>query len=216
MSWNTWRIWKRSWATLNSLVDLSNWQPYTPHQIWGLLKDKGLPFWIAGGYALELFVGEPYRAHADLDIVVPRSAQQKLRTSLSEYAFYAADPPGQLRAWPDAEFLVKPIEDVWVKEQEGGPFVFQIMFLETDGLFWQFKRDPTVTGLITDYGWISAEGYPVIQPEIQLLHKAKSVREKDQIDFRECMPYLSDHQKSWLKQTLAQVHPNHPWLNEIG
>lgn len=196
-------------------MDLSNWRPYTPQKICGLLKDKGVPFWIAGGYALELFVGSPYRGHADLDIVIPRTEQQQLRKVLADFCFYAADPPGQLRVWPGDELLAKPIEDVWVKERAAGPFVFQIMFLETVEDRWLFKRNPQVTGLISEFGWISPEGYPVIGPHIQLLYKAKTVREKDALDFATCQPRLNESQRQWLIDALELVHPSHPWLNEL-
>jgi hypothetical protein len=196
-------------------MNLENWQPYQPGQLQALLQDKPVRYWFAGSHALALFVGGHYRAHADLDIVILRADQTRFQQALKGFSFYAADPPGSLRPWRLSEFLLKPINDVWVKEHLDEPFVFQIMFLDTVADRWLFKRDPAITGLISEFGLRTPQDYPIIRPEIQLLYKAKTVREKDQQDFRVCLPRLNRAQKQWLKEALERVHPEHDWIMEL-
>ncbi len=196
-------------------MNLENWQPYTPKQIANLLPDLNVPYWIAGGFALEIFVGRNYREHTDLDIVIRRDDQHIFRHHLSDYAFFAAAPPGKLRVWPKDERLPKLINDVWVKEQSEGPFVFQIMFLETDGEYWVYRRDTTIRGHLHNFGLVTKDGFPIIAPHIQLLYKAHRIRPKDKLDFDTCLAYLSKWQKSWLATTLKKVYGKHPWLNQL-
>ena len=196
-------------------MDLENWKPYQPGQLHALLEDEQLWYWIAGGYALELFVGVHYREHADLDVVIPRAEQLRFRHALEGFEFYAADPPGTLRPWRVGEFLPKPIDDIWVKAHLDEAFVFQIMFIDTAAERWVFKRDPAITCLMSEFGLRTPEGYPIIRPEIQLLYKAKTGREKDQHDFRVCLPCLNRAQKYWLKEALERAHPGHNWIKEI-
>lgn len=196
-------------------MDLNDWKPYQPDQIASILAGVEFPYWLAGGYALEYFVGTPYRNHADLDIVIRRSDQNALQLALPDYHFYAANPPGTLRPWHKDEYLGTSIHDVWVKAEAEGPFVFQLMFLETDGDAWLFRRDPRIRGPLSDYGWQTQEGNLVIAPHIQLLYKAKQVRDKDEIDFQACLPKIAEGQKQWLKVALQQVHPDHRWIAQL-
>ena len=49
--------------------------------------------------------------------------------------------------------------------------------------------------------------------EVQLLHKARGNRPKDQIDLRASLPHLSADAKAWLRQALDAEHPvGHPWI----
>ena len=59
------------------------------------------------------------------------------------------------------------------------------------------------------------DGVPYLVPEIVLLFKAKSARDKDEADFRAVLPHLSETRRAWLAETLAQVHPGHHWLPDL-
>jgi len=49
-----------------------------------------------------------------------------------------------------------------------------------------------------------------------LLAKAKHTRPKDEADFSNTVATLSAAEKRWLSDAIAQVHPGHRWLGEIG
>jgi hypothetical protein len=48
-----------------------------------------------------------------------------------------------------------------------------------------------------------------------LLFKAKHVRPKDQADFDDGLPLLTEAQRSTLSSLLDQVHPGHTWLARL-
>jgi hypothetical protein len=197
-------------------MDLAYWQPYTPSQLRTVLAGATFPYWLAGGYAIEQFVGEAYRAHDDIDIIVRRSDQAALRHALPTYHFYAADPPGTLRPWRQDEFLPHPIHDVWIKAEAEGAFVFQVMFMDTEDGMWLYRRDPRrLREPLADFGIATDSGDLMIRPEIQLLYKAKTVRPKDALDFQRALPKLAPPQKQWLKAKLQQFHPDHVWLEQL-
>ncbi|WP_440102113.1 nucleotidyltransferase domain-containing protein [Streptosporangium sp. H16] len=44
------------------------WEPAPLAEVVELFRGLGTPWWIAGGYAIELEVGHAYREHADIDV----------------------------------------------------------------------------------------------------------------------------------------------------
>ena len=52
------------------------WRPYSPTRL--IEKLKGIDWILAGGYALEAFVGEAYRPHDDIDVILQRSNQNAI------------------------------------------------------------------------------------------------------------------------------------------
>ena len=51
---------------------------------------------------------------------------------------------------------------------------------------------------------------------MQLLHKARAVRPKDQADFEVCAPLLDPARAGVAAAALELAHPGHPWLLELG
>src|SRR5262245_48195731 len=133
----------------------------------------GLPaqWWVAGGWAIDLWLWRMTREHSDLEISIWREDQLALREH-----------------WAGWEWFT-PREKEWVA-----------------------RRDPRVrvaaAGLIVrSERW----GVPVIAPEVQLLYKAKYVREKDRADYANAMERMSEGQKAWLREEVAMVHWGHEW-----
>jgi len=48
-----------------------------------------------------------------------------------------------------------------------------------------------------------------------LLFKARQAWPRDEADFAAIVPLLDEHQRAWLRDTLAQVHPGHAWLERL-
>ena len=59
------------------------------------------------------------------------------------------------------------------------------------------------------------DGIDYLRPEVQLLHKANSLRPKDRDDFAVCLPLLHAPARQWLKNALEVAHPGHTWLVEL-
>ncbi|MEU4265136.1 nucleotidyltransferase domain-containing protein [Streptomyces argenteolus] len=89
---------------------LGRWVPDRPEDVAAVFTKADFPWWIAGGYAIELAVGRVLRAHGDLDVLVLRRDQALVRQLLADWDLYVADPPGQgeLRPWRPGEVLHPP------------------------------------------------------------------------------------------------------------
>ena len=51
------------------------------------MRDFGRPWCVAGGWALDLFIGEQSRPHSDIDIALFREDQAALRVALDGWSF---------------------------------------------------------------------------------------------------------------------------------
>ncbi|HZS93479.1 MAG TPA: amino acid transporter, partial [Chloroflexota bacterium] len=87
-------------------TDLGNWEPFSPDKVAQLFRDLTVPWWVGGGWAIDLFVGRQTRAHADIDVQILRRDQLAVRRQMAGWELYAADPPGTLRLWQGLETLV--------------------------------------------------------------------------------------------------------------
>ncbi|KAB1977939.1 nucleotidyltransferase domain-containing protein [Streptomyces triticiradicis] len=172
------------------------------------------PWWIAGGYAIELAVGRELRAHGDLDVLVLRRDQALVHELLADWDLHVADPPGQgeLRPWRPGEVLRPPLHDIWCRRTSKAPWSVQLMLDEAEGTQWVSRRTPEIRLPINRLGRTSEAGIPYLVPEVQLFYKAKATRDKDETDFEAVLPLLDAPARAWLADAVKVIAPNHPWL----
>ena len=191
---------------------MSHWEPMSPAAAASLFGTAGVPWWIAGGYALSLVAGRSWRDHADLDVLVLRRDQLAVREVLAGWELWAADPPGTLRAWLPGEVLGPSVHDVWCRPDAGAAWQLQVMLDSSSGGFWVSRRNPDVRFPVAALG-IPVDGVPCLRPEAQLFYKAGSPRDKDTQDFFEVRGLLDEPARRWLASAIAGTHsPRHPWL----
>src|SRR4051794_11655311 len=70
------------------------------------------PWFVAGGWAIELYLGRVSRAHKDVDIAVFREDQLELQRHLAGWRLCKADG-GELRPWVEGEFIRLPVNTIW-------------------------------------------------------------------------------------------------------
>jgi hypothetical protein len=199
---------------------LGRWQPWNPDQTATFFAALHVPWWIAGGWALDLFLEKQTREHEDIDVLILRRDQQAVRTLLGTWDVQAALPPPRDEAWPFrswhlAEALDETIHDIWCRPDATQPWTIQLMIADTHGEQWLFRRMPTIRRSLATLGDTTPKGIPYLAPEIQLLYKAKGRRPKDEADFRHTVPALPRERRIWLRDALTQVHPHHPWLDQL-
>ncbi len=197
---------------MNIHIPLDRWSPLSVDHVVAVLADAPFTWCLAGGYAVEQFLGVSIRQHGDIDIVVYRDQQVIMQGWLKGWTLYAADPPGALRLWHEREFLPVGIHDIWGHQNHSEAWQLQIMLAEVDNEDWFSRHNPLIRGsrktMITLY-----QGIPCMRIEIQLLFKARNHRPKDDQDFYTCLPYLDMEAKAWLKDRLLILHPHgHDWL----
>ncbi|MEU7979773.1 hypothetical protein AB0B63_14690 [Micromonospora sp. NPDC049081] len=178
-----------------------------------LHSDIQKPWWMAGGYAIELFTDRVLRPHGDIDVVILRRDQQVVHQVLRGWDLQAADPPGHLRPWPSGETLPEHVHDIWCREDRTSPWRIQFMIEDAEGQRWRSRRHPAVTLPVAHLGRRTNRGWPYLAPEVQLHYKAKPVNQpaKDEIDFAAALPLLGGPASRWLDNALRTTIPDHHW-----
>lgn len=197
--------------------NLGEWSPASASEMAEVLKQANFPWWIAGGRAIELFVGRELRTHGDLDVLVLRRDQTRAQECLPGWDLHVADPPGtgKLRAWGFGEMLEEPLHDIWCRRTPDAPWSVQLMLDDAVGDEWASRRDPRVRMPITRLSHVAADGTPYLAPEMQFFYKAKNTREKDEVDFGAVLPSLDQDQRAWLLDALKLTAPEHPWRQRL-
>ncbi|MBT5872795.1 MAG: DUF3565 domain-containing protein [Candidatus Latescibacteria bacterium] len=200
-------------------VDAFRWQPISPSDVAKIMSGFGAPWWIAGGWAIDLFLGKHTRIHYDTDILVLRRDQNLLYEHLHDWQLHKAHS-GTLTRIESGDFL-EEIGDVWCRSGDDKPWAFQVMLMNTQSDNWVYKRCPEIRGPISEIGFQTADGIPYLKPAIQLLYKAKSETiEKDRHDFEHASAHLNSAERLWLMDGLRQQFgEGHEWidyLEEIG
>ncbi|WP_406080518.1 amino acid transporter [Streptomyces zaomyceticus] len=196
---------------------LGRWVPDRPEDVATVFAEADFPWWIAGGYGIELAVGRELRAHGDLDVLVLRRDQARLRDLLAGWDLHVADPPGQgrLRPWRPGEVLRPPLHDIWCRRKPEAPWSVQLMLDEAEGTQWVSRRDSAIRVPIDQLGRSSETGIPYLAPEVQLFYKAKATRDKDETDFEAVLPLLDAPARAWLADAISVIVPDHPWLRRL-
>ena len=198
-----------------SASSLGRWQPLAPAEIAALMERCSAAWWIAGGYAIDAFIGRfDRRHHDDVDVGVLARDQSEIRRSLPDWDFQCADPPGRLRPWLRDERLDEPVHDVWVREHSDGRWRLQLVLNPSRGEHWVYRRDGRVSRPL-DKLVFESDGIAFLAPEVQLLFKSKTLRRKDEQDFDDALPLLDDAQRRWLRSSLEVAHPGHPWMSRL-
>ncbi len=92
----------------------------------------------------------------------------------------------------------------------------QIMLFDIEIGEWIFKRDESVRKTIKLISLTTDDGFKKLAPEVQLLYKSKSLREKDRLDFTNAVSKMNSAQKLWLKSNLIKTYENsHEWIARL-
>jgi GrpB-like predicted nucleotidyltransferase (UPF0157 family) len=197
------------------------------------LDGCGFPWYIASGWALDLFLGRVTRVHHDVDVVVDRADQLRLRDHLAPRGWMFVTPlHGKLEPWPNHMRLELPRHQAHAHRD--GEF---IDFLLTEFLpagaspagmagtgtqhgVWRYRRNPNIVRSTAQALLQTEQGLRYLAPEAVLLFKAKATgayaRSKDQIDFEQVYPHLSSEARAWLRWALIATEPGHPWIELLA
>ncbi len=191
------------------------WQALSLAETLELFRPAVFDWALAGGYAVEQFVGRQLRSHEDVDVMIFRDQQLLAQDFLAGWRMYCADPPGQLREWQFGEYLPVGVHDIWFHENGSEWWRFQLVLAETDGDAWYFRKDRAICGLrqglVAEY-----HGTPCVRIDVQLFYKSRSNRERDTYDFQACLPLLDSDQRRSLQRMISRFNPDgHQWLSQL-
>jgi hypothetical protein len=190
--------------------------PLKPSDLHALFSTAPFQWWIAGGWALDLFTGGASRPHFDLDVAVARHdqtlAQQYLQGWDFQYAVPGTSDPVMLKSWEVGETLGFEIHGSWARDSRESPWQFEFLLHEIEQDVWSFRYCPAVKHPVNCIGDRTKDGISYLRPEIALLYKAARLREVDEQDFLRVLPLLVDHQRAQIAGDIAHFSPQHPWL----
>jgi len=190
-----------------------DWRVLQPEDVAALLRGYARRWWIAGGWALDLFLGRQTREHADLDVVVLRDDQEALRAHFRDWELHVAHD-GVLEPWDGAR-LELPRHGLWARRAADAPWELDLLLMETREGEWVYRRDPAIALPLERAGLVRG-GIPFLAPELPLLYKSKAPRAHDEDDFAAVLPLLDDVRREWLRGAIASQDPGHPWLPRLG
>jgi hypothetical protein len=174
----------------------------------------GAPWCVAGGWALDLFLGYATRPHADLELAVFRGDQALLQSHLHGWTF-TVSVNGRREAWRQGDWLDLPVHEIHAYSPDEPRRSIEFLLNERDGVNWVFRRNPAIV-LPLDRAIVNTEfGVTALSPEIVLLFKAKSPRAKDEADYEAARAAISAEQRRWLRAALLTCHPDHPWIRPL-
>jgi hypothetical protein len=185
----------------------------SPSSVAAIMARVGVWWAVAGGWAIDLWLGEQTRDHHDIEVVVRRCDQHMVHAALSaEWELFALDPPGGgWQPWSGVP-IDAPAFQLQARSSSGE---FDLFTEEVDEAQWHFRRDVRITTGSEEVIVSSASGIPIVRPEIQLLYMAKSTEPKNEHDFEMARPHLSSEAAIWLKDALQKTLPGHRWLHQL-
>ena len=194
-----------------------SWKPLDCREVARLLDSVPFPWWISGGWAIDLFLGRETRRHADVEVGVLRRDQCALYEKLADFEIHAARSGTLTELTPEVRREGCALVDhgFWCRPRGTKSWTLELLLEESDGEDWLFRRDARIRRPLRSVVSRTTDGVPFVIPEIQLLFKAKEPRPRDDLDFENARPALSPHQRDWLAEALRLVHPGHAWLDQL-
>jgi Aminoglycoside-2''-adenylyltransferase len=195
--------------------DVSQWDPWRPEQVARLFANVDVPWYVAAGWAIDLFLGEERREHEDIEVAVPNARFDEIAEPLAGFEVFVITPP---TATPLAEARARLLDthQTWVREPATGKWRLDVFREPSDGDTWICRREPTIRLPYEQVIERTEDGIPYGRPEIVLLFKAKHAGEpKNQADFEAALPRLDARRREWLRAALERVHPGHAWLAQL-
>ena len=173
-----------------------------------LFAEAPFRWWISGGHALELHIGESWRSHDDLDVGVCRSQVAEAYRWLGGWELYVA-AAGRITPWDGRPLdAYRSENNVWARQSAGSPWRFDLTVGSGTARKWVYRRVQSVTRPWSRAVLKSVSGVPYLAPDLQLLFKAKHPRPKDHVDAEMVIPFLDSGARRFLTDRLS---PEHPW-----
>jgi hypothetical protein len=194
---------------------VDRWDAWPPAEVARLLTGVATPWWVAGGWALDLWLGRQTRDHADVEICTPRAEWTSIRDRLAGHDLWCVHD-GRRRLLAPGAPVPDVCRQVWVCDRQTRSWRLDVMLEAGGSDEWVCHRDPGIRRPLREATGATADRIPYLRPEIVLLLKAKAARPKDEADLDAFLPRLEPAARRWLARALAALHPGHRWLDRLG
>jgi Aminoglycoside-2''-adenylyltransferase len=189
---------------------------WTPEQAAEALDGVSAPWAVAGGWALDLWLGEQTREHEDLEITVPASSFPAIQARLDALGLKVfMNVNGEVTLLAPGEAPTRGFQ-TWVTDPAAQGWRMDIFREPGDAETWIYRRTGELSAPRAWASGRSAAGIPYVAPQIVLLFKAKATRDKDEADFALVAPKLAHEVRAWLAASLRIIQPGHPWIDRLS
>jgi hypothetical protein len=168
-------------------------------------------WWVAGGWALDLYLQRQTRPHHDLDIGILRRDAPQVLAHLEHWRFCEARDGALAPLGPQAT-PGPQVNSLWGRRQGSAQWELELLLDESQHDAWIYRRDTAICRPLTEAILHDAAGMPYLAPEIQLLYKSRAPRPRDEADFAATAPHLTPSARDWLRDSIATAAPAHPWI----
>ena len=190
------------------------WHTVLPTDAFHLFASSQTTWWIAGGWALDLYRCTQARPHQDLDVGVLRRDVSTLLHSISTWEVFEAKS-GRLTRLAAGHTPRLDVHSLWCRPMAADSWTIEVMVDEADGDVWVYRRERRIRRPLSILIRHNSDGIPYLAPEIQLLYKSKTPREHGEQDFLKIRPLLAEDARRWLQNALELVRPDHPWISTL-
>lgn len=185
-----------------------------PLKVASLMRGFEADWCVAGGWAIDLFLGIETRPHQDIEIAIFRRDQLALQKYLRGWHLQKVEKRA-FSDWNKDEFLELPVFEIHCFNEKNDLPRFEVLLNETNGKEWIFRRNEIVTKPLSKLYSESNSGIKFLRPEVVLLYKSKNPREKDEQDFQAAANYLDFESKEWLRNALSICYSEHHWQQRL-
>ena len=201
-----------------------------------LMSSFRAPWALCGGWAVDAWLGQLTRDHADVDISVFADDQRVLFDHLVGWQLVAHDLNDTHQPWDGRHLDLPNHIQARLDAGEGLPdrldaapqqgCSLDIQLGDRSGDDWILSRQPRISFPLRNGVQQSPWGLPTLVPEVLLFYKATAYfgieetleggRFQDEPDFLALLPHLTDGQRDWLREAISLVQPAHPWLSQLS
>jgi hypothetical protein len=164
-----------------------------------ILSALSVPWWITGGWAVDLAVGRRTRRHEDIDVMLLERDERALRTDLNDVELQLlTGPQNEQEPWPADRRPMAGPDRVHIRSPKLSVPI-EVQFGAAVGRTWVYHRGRP-GGLTRSLADLTKErfGIPFTAPEVVLMLKCMDDRKRDEQDLNAVLPVLNEEQRRWL------------------
>ncbi len=185
-----------------------------PLQVSTMMSDFKPSWFVAGGWAIDLFLEKETRIHQDIEIAIFRKDQTALHDYFDGWLLRKI-VNGESVIWHRDEWLTLPIHEAHCYNEIAQPPQIEILLNESNETEWIYRRNENIRRSLVKIQLEASAGVKFLCPEIVLLYKSKNPRAKDEQDFQAVVKCLDAERKEWLKDAIKVSNSKHHWLRSL-
>jgi hypothetical protein len=185
-----------------------------PLQVAAVMRGFKPSWFVAGGWAIDLFLERETRFHRDIEVAIFRQDQIALHDYFDSWILQKI-VNGKRVDWCRDEWLKLPTHEIHCFSQRAQSPEIEILLNESNETEWLYRRNLKIRRSLAKVQLESDAGVKFLCPEVVLLYKSKNPQAKDEQDFQAVVKYLDAARKEWLKYAIKVCNSEHRWLRSL-